>query len=124
RGIGGEDAFAERYRAQSQRVRGAGVRVAGLSSVVEALQILLPGLFVACVVWLGARLALTGEITPGQLVTFYGFTAYLAEPLRWVTQFLHFLTRSRVAARKIIGVLSVRPEAGTLAESEAADARP
>src|SRR5690625_7524501 len=48
--------FAERYRAQSQRVRGAGVRVAALSSVLEALQILLPGLFIAAVVWLGARL--------------------------------------------------------------------
>ncbi|WP_413452202.1 ABC transporter ATP-binding protein [Georgenia phoenicis] len=124
RGIGGEDVFAERYRAQSQRVRSAGVRVAGLSSVLEALQILLPGLFVACVVWLGARLAVSGEISPGQLVTFYGFTAYLSEPLRWVTQFINFLTRARVAARKITGVLSVTPEAGTLAESEAADTLP
>jgi len=121
RGIGGEDVFAGRYREQSQRVRRAGVRVAGLSSVVEALQVLLPGLFVACVVWLGARQALAGEITPGQLVTFYGFTAYLSEPLRWVTQFIHFLTRARVAARKLVGVLGVTPHAGTLAESEAAD---
>ncbi len=124
RGIGGEDAFAERYRAQSQRVRQAGVRVAALSSVLEALQVLLPGLFVACVVWLGARQALAGEISPGQLVTFYGFTAYLSEPLRWITQFLNFFTRARVAARKVVGVLSVAPEAGTLAESEAADTLP
>ncbi|QDB80161.1 ABC transporter ATP-binding protein [Georgenia wutianyii] len=124
RGIGGEEVFAERYRAQSQRVRAAGVRVAGLSSVLEALQVLLPGLFVACVVWLGARQTIEGTITPGQLVTFYGFTAFLSEPLRWVTQFLNFFTRARVAARKIIGVLSVTPEAGSLAESEAADSLP
>src|SRR5690606_37988858 len=124
RGIGGEDVFAERYRTQSQRVRAAGVRVASLSSVLEALQVLLPGLFVACVVWLGARLALDGTITPGQLVTFYGFTAFLSEPLRWVTQFLNFYTRARLAARKLIGALSVTPEAGTRAESEAADALP
>ncbi|WP_324649659.1 ABC transporter ATP-binding protein [Georgenia sp. H159] len=124
RGIGGEDVFAERYHAQSQRVRRAGVRVAGVSSVLEALQVLLPGLFLACVVWLGARLAITGEISPGELVTFYGFTAFLSEPLRWVTQFINFFTRARVAARKLIGVLSVTPEAGTLAESEAADSLP
>src|SRR5690625_4149738 len=116
--------FAERYRAQSQRVRGAGVRVAALSSVLEALQILLPGLFIAAVVWLGARLVLAGEITPGQLVTCYGFIAYLSEPLRWVTHFLNFLTRARVASRKVIGVLAVEPRAGTLAESEAADSLP
>ncbi|MEE6274253.1 ABC transporter ATP-binding protein [Georgenia wangjunii] len=124
RGIGGEDAFAARYRDQSQRVRGAGVGVAGMSSVLEALQVLLPGLFVAGVVWFGALLALRGEITPGQLVTIYGYTAFLSQPLRWATQFLNFFTRARVAGRKIIGVLSVEPAAGSIAESEAADARP
>lgn len=124
RGIGGEDVFAERYRAQSQRVRSHGVRVAALSSLLEALQILLPGLFVAAVVWLGARLALAGEITPGELVSFYGFTAFLSQPLRWITHFINFFTRARVAARKLIAVLEVTPDAGSLAESEAADARP
>ncbi|MDD9205189.1 ABC transporter transmembrane domain-containing protein, partial [Georgenia sp. 10Sc9-8] len=42
RGIGGEDVFAGRYRAQSQRVRQAGVGVAATQSVLEALQVLLP----------------------------------------------------------------------------------
>lgn len=121
RGIGGEDVFAARYREQSQRVRAQGVRVARLSSVLEGLQILLPGLFVACVVWLGARLALAGEITPGQLVSFYGFTAFLSQPLRWITHFINFFTRARVAARKLISVLEVAPEAGSIAESEAAE---
>ncbi|RPF27588.1 ABC transporter transmembrane domain-containing protein [Georgenia muralis] len=122
RGIGGEDVFAARYAAQSQVVRAAGVRVAAVSSLLEALQILLPGLFVAGVVWLGARLALTGEVTAGQLVAFYGATALLAQPLRAATQFITMFTRARVGARKIVKVLAVAPAAGTLAESEAADA--
>ncbi|MFC4554340.1 ABC transporter transmembrane domain-containing protein [Georgenia faecalis] len=124
RGIGGEDAFAVRYRDQSQRVRHAGVGVAGTSALLEALQVLLPGLVVVAVVWYGALLAMRGEITPGELVTFYGYTAFLAQPLRWATQFLTYFTRARVAARKIITVLSVEPGAGSIAESEAADARP
>ncbi|MDD9205017.1 ABC transporter ATP-binding protein, partial [Georgenia sp. 10Sc9-8] len=53
---------------------------------------------------------------------FYGYTAFLAQPLRAATQFLQFLTRARVAARKVTRVLSVQPAAGTLAESERADA--
>ena len=122
RGIGGEDVFAARYAAQSQRVRAAGVRVAGTASVLEALQVLLPGLVVAGVVWFGAHLAVAGQITPGQLVTFYGYTAFLAQPLRAATQFLQMFTRARVGARKVVAVLRVPPAAGTLAESEAADA--
>ncbi|GAA4287733.1 ABC transporter ATP-binding protein [Georgenia daeguensis] len=122
RGIGGEDVFAARYAEQSQRVRAAGVGVASTSAVLQALQVLLPGLFVAGVVWFGAHLALRGEITAGQLVAFYGYTAFLAEPLRAATQFVQMFTRARVGARKVIAVLKVQPAAGTVAESEAADA--
>ncbi len=121
RGIGGEDVFARRYAEQSQRVRTAGVAVAGTSSILQAMQVLLPGLFVAGVVWYGAHLAIAGTITPGQLVAFYGYTAFLAEPLRAATQFMQLVTRARVGARKIIRVLSVQPAAGSIAESEAAD---
>src|SRR6266545_4793130 len=68
RGVGGEAAFAARYRAQSQQVRNAGVRVARVDSVLQGFQILLPGSFVVLVTWLGARFALDGRITAGQLV--------------------------------------------------------
>ncbi|WNB86059.1 ABC transporter transmembrane domain-containing protein [Cellulomonas sp. ATA003] len=64
RGIGGEEVFAGRYAEQSQTVRRTGVRVAQTQSLLDALQTLLPGLFLAAVVWYGARLALAGEITP------------------------------------------------------------
>ncbi|WP_345215012.1 ABC transporter ATP-binding protein [Georgenia halophila] len=121
RGIGGEDAFAARYAQQSQQVRGAGVGVAATASVLQAMQVLLPGLFIAGVVWFGARLTLTGDITPGQLVAFYGYTAFLAMPLQAATQFMQMLTRARVGARKVIAVLSVPPMAGSIAESEASD---
>lgn len=107
RGIGGEDVFTARYREQSQLVRRAGVRVAGTQSLLDGLQTLLPGLFLAGVVWVGARLALSGEITPGQLVTFYGYAAFLTEPLTAATQAVHVLTRALVGVRKILRVLRV-----------------
>ena len=110
RGIGGEDVFAGRYREQSQVVRRTGVRVAQTQSLLDALQTLLPGLFLAAVVWYGARLALAGEITAGQLVAFYGFAAFLTEPLWTATEAMRAATRAAIAARKILGVLRV-PEA-------------
>lgn len=105
RGIGGEEAFSRRYAQQSQKVRAAGVDVARTQSTLDALQVLLPGLFLAGVVWFGAHLALQGEITTGQLVTFYGYATFLTQPLRAATQAIQNGTRAFVAARKIIGVL-------------------
>ncbi len=112
RGIGGEEVFAGRYREQSQIVRRAGVGVARTQSLLDALQTLLPGLFLAAVVWAGAHLAVSGEISAGQLVSFYGFAAYLSQPLWTASEAIRVTTRAVVGARRIIKVLSV-PAAGS-----------
>lgn len=113
RGIGGEKVFADRYRAQSQKVRRAGEHVAVTQSWLDALQVLLPGLMVALVLWLGARQAVAGTITPGELVTFYGYAAFLTWPLQNITECIQFLTRAVIASRKIIRVLATVPATGT-----------
>jgi ABC-type multidrug transport system fused ATPase/permease subunit len=110
RGIGGEAAFAARYRALSQRARQAGVRVAVVASWMEAAQLLLPGLFVALVVWLGARFAVTGQIDVGQLVTFYGYAAFLMLPLRTLTEAAEKFTRAHVSARRAVRILTLQPD--------------
>ena len=108
RGIGGEEVFHRRYVEESQRVRAAGVEVARLQSLLDALQIFLPGLFVVIVVWIGARFAVEGTISPGELVAFYGYSAFLMIPLRTGTEVVNKLIRGLVAARRICRVLSVR----------------
>ena len=50
RGIGGEAVFHARYAPDSQKVRRAGVRVGRLPWVLDALRILLPGVFAVAVV--------------------------------------------------------------------------
>jgi ABC-type multidrug transport system fused ATPase/permease subunit len=110
RGIGGEEEFLRRYAAQSGRVRAAGVRLAGTQALLEAAQVLLPGVFVLLVVGVGAHLAVRGEITPGQLVAFFGYTAFLTVPLRTAVEFVDKLTSTRVAARRIARILAVEPD--------------
>jgi ABC-type multidrug transport system fused ATPase/permease subunit len=110
RGIGGEDVFHRRYAEESQRVRAAGVRVARLQSLLDALQVLLPGAFVVVVVWLGARLAVEGTISPGELVAFYGYAAFLVLPLRTATEFANKFIRGRVAAARLLAILGLQPE--------------
>ena len=107
RGIGGEQVFHERYRRESQTTRRAGVEVARLQSVLDALQVFLPGVFVVLVVWIGARYAVQGQITPGELVAFYGYSAFLMIPLRTATEYANKLIRARVAAQRVCRVLAL-----------------
>jgi ABC-type multidrug transport system fused ATPase/permease subunit len=110
RGIGGEDVFLARYRRESQATRRAGIQVARLQSVLDALQVFLPGVFVVVVVWLGARYAVQGRISPGELVAFYGYSAFLMIPLRTATEYANKLIRARVAAQRVCRVLALTPD--------------
>ncbi len=110
RGVGGEENFLHRYAAQSGRVRDAGVRLSGVQALLDAAQVLLPGVFVVVVTGLGAHLAVAGEISPGQLVAFYGYTAFLTMPLRTATEFVNKLITSRVMAGRLVSILAAQPD--------------
>ncbi|MFI9557006.1 ABC transporter ATP-binding protein [Nonomuraea endophytica] len=110
RGIGGEQVFSGRYQEESQRVRHAGVRVAGIESLLEGAQILLPGVLIAVVTGIGASFALGGQITAGQLVAFYGYAVFLIGPMRTLTEAADKLTKGHVAARRVVRILSMEPE--------------
>jgi ABC-type multidrug transport system fused ATPase/permease subunit len=115
RGIGGEDTFLRRYRTVSQRVRFAGVRVARVQATLDAAQVLLPGIFVVIVTWLGARLAVEGELSIGALVAFYGYAAFLVTPLRTATETADKITSALVSAARALSILRLEP---VLAEPE------
>src|SRR5215472_12834811 len=110
RGIGGEPAFSTRYRSQSQDLRHTGVHVARTESFLSGAEILLPGLFVTAATWIASHYALRGAITPGQLVTFYGYTAFLTVPLATMTEVADKLVRGHVAAGRVIAILALQPE--------------
>jgi ABC-type multidrug transport system fused ATPase/permease subunit len=109
RGIGGEAAFVGRYRAASQRVRSAGVQVARSQALLDAAQVLVPGVFVVVVTWLAARFAVTGRISTGDLVAFYGYAAFLTTPLRTLTEALDKITRALVASTRLVALLRLEP---------------
>ena len=110
RGVGGEQTFLRRYEEQSHRVRATGFRVAGLQAALDSAQVLLPGVFVVLVTWLGARQAVAGRITAGQLVAFYGYTAFLTMPLQTAIEVLDRGVRAHIAAGKMLRVMGIRPD--------------
>jgi ABC-type multidrug transport system fused ATPase/permease subunit len=107
RGIGGEDLFLHRFQVASRNVQKAAVRTAVVRATLDAMQVFLPGLFVVIITWLGAKQAIEGTLSVGQLVAFYGYTAFLVFPLRTVTETAHKWTAARVAAQRVIAVLSL-----------------
>lgn len=110
RGIGGESVFSSRFRQESQKLRDTGVHAARIDSQLEAVEVLVPGLLMALVTWLGARSVLAGEITVGQLVSFYGYASYMIVPLRTFGEALDKFTRGHVAAGRVLKVLQLKPE--------------
>jgi ABC-type multidrug transport system fused ATPase/permease subunit len=110
RGIGGEAAFTDHYRADSQRLRRTGVEVARTESYLAGAEILMPGLFVTLATWIAAHYALHRSITPGDLVMFYGYAAFLVLPMATLTEAADAIVRGGVAAGRVTSVLGLRPD--------------
>nr|WP_245757304.1 ABC transporter ATP-binding protein [Amycolatopsis xylanica] len=110
RGVGGERQFLGRFREASQRVRRAGVEVGRSESLLAAAEIALPGLVTIAITWLGAQLALDGTITVGELVAFYGVSAYLVVPVMTATEAASSISGGLVSAKKVCGILALEPK--------------
>ncbi|MER7542481.1 ABC transporter ATP-binding protein [Spirillospora sp. NPDC127506] len=110
RGIGGEALFSARYRAESQRVRGAGVAVARAETRMNGAEVLLPGLLIALVTWVGARFAADRTIGVGELVAFYGYAVFLIVPLKTLGEAAGKITKGLVAAGRVTALLAIDPE--------------
>lgn len=107
RGIGGEELFLGRYRAASQEVRKAAVHSARMWALIAAIQVLLPGILLIAVVAYGARLALDGRITVGELVTVYGAVALTHHPMRNFEEIAMAFSFSRPSAKRAARVLAL-----------------
>ncbi|MFE9133262.1 ABC transporter ATP-binding protein [Streptomyces sp. NPDC007355] len=107
RGIGGEELFLDRYRAASQEVRRAAVRSARMWALISATQVVLPGILLIAVVAYGARLALDGRITVGELVTVYSAVALTYHPLRNFEEIAMAFSFSRPSAKRAARVLAL-----------------
>ncbi|WP_412747155.1 ABC transporter transmembrane domain-containing protein [Krasilnikovia sp. MM14-A1004] len=109
-GLGGQQATARRYGRASGQLRDSGNRVGAVTSWIQALGAGLPALFLAVVTWLGARLAARGDITVGDLVAVYGYTAVLVVPVTFLIEGGSDISRALVAGRRVVDFLALRPE--------------
>ena len=101
RGVGGEGRFLERYRRRSSQLRDSAYRVTDPSSWVQALQQAVPLAYIAAVTWIGARLALAGDITVGELGAVFGYATGLIMYSNSLLGNVHEIVGARVAAGRL-----------------------
>jgi ABC-type multidrug transport system fused ATPase/permease subunit len=109
RGVGGESRFAARVGEATGRVRHAGLQVARSTAALAAAEVLLPGAVLVVITWLGARLAVAGTISPGELVAVYGASAFLVVPVTTATEAAGSFASARAGARTVVRLLGLRP---------------
>ncbi|MFF0297177.1 ABC transporter transmembrane domain-containing protein [Kitasatospora sp. NPDC004614] len=109
-GLGGKDVYAARYRSDSQALRAEGYRVGAAVSWIQALGGGLPTLLLAAVTWLGARLAVEGDLTPGQLTAVFAYAAVLVAPVYFLIENSQDIGRALVCARRVTDFLNLAPD--------------
>nr|WP_030348957.1 ABC transporter ATP-binding protein [Streptomyces sp. NRRL S-1022] len=108
-GIGGKAVHAERFHRHSQTLRAEGYRVGAVTSWIQALGVGLPAVFLAAVTWVSARMAADNTITPGELVSVYGYAAVLVVPVSFFIEGAYDLSHGVVAGRRLIRFLALSP---------------
>jgi ABC-type multidrug transport system fused ATPase/permease subunit len=109
RGIGGERTFARNYAAQSQYTRQAAVSAGVWQAAVEATGVLFSGLFLVALTWLGAGEVVAGDLSVGQLISFFGYAIFMVWPIQTFFELAQKWVRSVVSARKTVAVLDQQP---------------
>jgi ABC-type multidrug transport system fused ATPase/permease subunit len=110
RGLGGEEEFAGRYFGASQLVRRATVRTALAQSILDSFQVLFPGAILVAVTYLGAHEVVQGRISPGHLVAYYAYAAFLLLPIQTLMEAATRWSAATVAAGRVISVLRMEPD--------------
>jgi ABC-type multidrug transport system fused ATPase/permease subunit len=109
RGIGGEQTFARNYAHQSQWTRQAAVSAGVWQGAIDATSVLFSGLFLVALTWLGAREVVAGDLSVGQLISFFGYAIFMVWPIQTFFELVQKWIRSVVSARKTIAVLGQQP---------------
>lgn len=125
--FGGETELRRRFHGRADRVRDAAVQVARLDAGWEALRVVVPGVLLAALVWLGGQQVLAGTLTPGGLVAAFGYASFLVTPLSTFGELGRKWARALAGASRIAALLGVppavvRPEAPAAAKGADRDA--
>lgn len=106
KGLGAESAALLRYRGASRGSLAATVRAARWEAGYQAVTLLLNGLFLAVVTWVGARFAVEGTISVGEFVASVGLAQFLVGPSSRFGAAMSLRARARGSAGRLAALLA------------------
>ncbi|MBR0169173.1 MAG: ABC transporter ATP-binding protein [Synergistaceae bacterium] len=110
RSFANEDAELERFRIAGKGNYDAllkAVSVQGiLAGVIEVFLIIA----LAVVFWVGGRSVINGDLTPGELISFTGYIAFMVQPIRSVMNNMGVLQTGIASAERICSILGTPTE--------------
>jgi putative ABC transport system ATP-binding protein len=109
RGVGAQDAAAQRYRDVSRRSLRATLRAARTQRGFEGISATISNLLAAGIAIAAGWLALDGALSVGQFVTVIGLAQFLVEPLAQLTVVPSWVAEARASANRVALVLSAPP---------------
>jgi ATP-binding cassette, subfamily B, bacterial len=108
--LGLEAIFAEAFTSDNKRSLKDGVKAARLTARLERTVDVLIAVATALVLWYGARLALSGRLTPGDLLVFLAYLKTAFRPVRDLAKYTGRLGRASAAGERVIELLDRKPE--------------
>jgi putative ABC transport system ATP-binding protein len=118
RGIGAEQAAAQRYRTVSRDALAASIRAARTQGVYLGFSTALSALLAVGIAVLAGWFALRGDITVGQLITVIGLAQFLLEPFGTMAEVPSWIAEARASAERVGWIedapLTLSPGGGTL----------
>ena len=100
------DANRKNYNALMQAVSIQGI----LAGVIEVFLIAA----LAVVFWVGGHNVINGDLTPGELISFIGYIAFMVQPIRTVMNQMSMLQRSIASAERIFDILDTPAESANI----------
>ena len=117
--LGLENVFARTFASENTRSLKDGVKATRLTASLERTVDVLIALATALVLWYGARLVLSGDLSPGDLLVFLAYLKTAFRPVRDLAKYTGRLARAAAAGERVIELLDRKPEIADLP-----DARP
>ncbi len=116
-----EDKLAEGFVAQSEGSLKEGVQAKRLSARLERTVDIITGLSTALVLFVGARIVLSGNLSPGELVIFLSYLKSGFRPVRNFAKYTARLSKASAAAERVLEVLDREPEIVELPDARSAE---
>lgn len=109
KGIGAESVAASRYRRASQGSLMSTLSAVRAQASLDGFTIMLTGVVLAVVAWVGGRLAAQRSISVAGLVAAVGLTQFLVGPFSRLSWVVGLLARARASAGRVAMLLTAPP---------------